>query len=590
MEIAADDGPVHYEFTYWATPMPDVKEWQKAYDWPTEGENFLVWARYKATNTSKEPAEAKVDIRIDPKATYPDASGAPPEPAVDRSLHGSHSITRELPPGGSVEGAARFAFFPVRGIARFDREDYNLWLQRTADYWRGVEAPLPGITVPCRKATEALKFAHVTQLIASDHGEVHGGEGFYDEFYVRDGAYQIMEYEEFGLWAAARRSLELYFPRQRPDGRFESQKNQWDANGQATWAFLQYYKVTRDRVWLERAYPAMKRAVEWTMKARRLAPADSPWAGLLPAAPADGECLWDGKHHIVGYDFWNLRGMLCAAEAARLLGRCDEADALDREAKLYRDAIDAAWRRTGLAYFPPSWEKDGTDWGNLETLWPTAMFAPDDPRVAATVHHVRKEVNGGFIEGTMQWLGAKDAIHPYAGVYSVMADLVCDKDEQVAEDFYWYLLHSTSAHAFPEGILYKRNHAWGETIPHVTGACNFAFLLRHMLVHEQGDQLHLLKAVPDWWLGEGREIRIERLPTYFGAMNLTIRGAAAGVEVKLDKPVRQAPVRIVLHLPENRPLQTPLDGVVVVTRKPQTVRWDFPTVIEKYRKVKATRE
>ncbi len=55
--------------------MPNVKDWRKAYDWPTEGENFLVWARYKATNTSNKPAEAKVDIRIDPKAVYPDASG-----------------------------------------------------------------------------------------------------------------------------------------------------------------------------------------------------------------------------------------------------------------------------------------------------------------------------------------------------------------------------------------------------------------------------------------------------------------------------------------------------------------------------------
>ena len=51
-----------------------------------------------------------------------------------------------------------------------------------------------------------------------------------------------------------------------------------------------------------------------------------------------------------------------------------------------------------------------------------------------------------------------------------MADLVCDKDEQVAEDFYWYLLHSTAANAFPEGIYYKRRYAWAETIPHVTGA------------------------------------------------------------------------------------------------------------------------
>jgi hypothetical protein len=583
MEIAADDGPVHYEFSYWATPMPDVKDWQKAFDWPSEGENFLVWVRCKAVNTSSRPAGARVDIRIDPKAVYPDAPEAPPEPKVDRSLHGSYSLSKELPPGGSAEGAARFAFFPVRDRAAFDKEDAKLWLQRTADYWRGVERRLASITVPCRKATDALRFAHVTQLIASDHGEVHGGEGFYDVFYMRDGAYQIMECGECGLWETAKTSLESYLAHQRPDGRFESQANQFDANGQSAWIFLQHYKMTGDRAWLERVYPAMKRAAEWTMTARRRAPADSPFAGLLPPAPADGECLWDGKHHIVGYDFWNLRGVLATAEAARALGKTGDADLLEREARLYRAAIDAAWKRTGLEYFPPSWEKDGTDWGNLETLWPSPIFDPQDRRIAATVQRVRKQSNGGFIEGTMQWLGQKDVIHPYAGVYSVMADLVCDHDQQVVEDFYWYLLHSTAAHAFPEGIYYKRRYAWSETIPHVTGACNYAFLFRHMLVHEQQGELHLLKAVPDWWLGEGQEIRIERLPTHFGAMNLVIRGTATGVQVQLDKPVRQAPVKIVLHLPENRPLETRLEGVTVAARKPQSVKWDFPTVIQRFR-------
>jgi len=37
---------------------------------------------------------------------------------------------------------------------------------------------------------------------------------------------------------------------------------------------------------------------------------------------------------------------------------------------------------------------------------------------------------------------------------------------------------------------------------------------------------------------------------------LTIRGTVGGVQVKLDKPTRQTPSRIVLHLPENRPLET----------------------------------
>jgi hypothetical protein len=171
------------------------------------------------------------------------------------------------------------------------------------------------------------------------------------------------------------------------------------------------------------------------------------------------------------------------------------------------------------------------------------------------------------------------------GTYTTMNDLVRGQHEWVVEDFYWYLLHSTAAHAFPEGIFADTRQAWSDTIPHVTGACNFTFMLRHMLVHEQGDELHLLKAIPDWWLEEGREIRIERLPTHFGEMALCIRGTAHGVEVNITKPTRQAPSKIVLHLPEKLSLVSPVNGVTVVTRSRQKVRWDFPTVIRQYRKL-----
>ncbi len=570
MEIAAVDGAVRYEFTYWATPMPDVKDWRKAFDWPTEGENFLVWVRYKATNQSDKPAEARIEIRQ----------------AADQAP-GNCSIAKELMPGGMVEGAARFAFFPVKDevAATFEKEADKVWLQRTIEYWRGLEKSVATIRVPCRKATDALKAAHVCQMIANDHGEVRGGEGFYDEFYIRDGAYQVMELEEAGMRDAARKSVELYLPRQRPDGRFESQAGQFDANGQALWVLWQYYKITGDRSWLERVYPAMRKAADWTVKARRQASADSPFAGVLPNALADGEFLWDGKHHIVGYDFWNLRGMLCTIDAARILGKTDETAELMKEADLYRQAIEVMCQRTGLPYFPPSWEKVGTHWGNTETLWPTPLFAHDDARVVALSKFVRQEFAGGFAEGIIQWVGQPEpAIHPYMGAYTTMADLIRGNDEQVVEDFYWYLLHSTAAHAFPEGIYYKRRYAWSETIPHVTGACNYAIMLRHMLVHEEGDELQLLSAVPDWWLGDGQEIRLERLPTHFGELNLTVRGTAKGVQVKLAPPKRNPPKRIVLRLPESRRLLNRVRGVEVVTRANQKQRWDFPTVIALYEK------
>jgi hypothetical protein len=577
--VTADDGPVHYEITFWATPLPSAADWSKAFDWPTEGENFLNWIVVKATNTGDAPAEAIT--RIAPYVPAPAAAQAQNAPENDKSLSQNYNWSWRLAPRESAEDAACYTFFPADSPNTYEKNSRE-WLQRTEEYWQHVVDGAAKIEVPCRKANEALLAAHVCQLIASDHGEVHGGEGFYDEFYIRDGAYQVMELEEAGFAAAAAKVMERYLVRQRDDGRFESQAGQFDANGQAVWTLWQYYRITNDREFLARVYPAMRRAVEWTKQARRSTAA--PFTGVLPAAVSDGESLWEGKHHIVGYDLWNLRGMLCTADAAKRLDKPADAKEILAEAAAYRQDIDAAWQKTGVPHFPPSWEGAGTHWGNTETLWPTELFERDNPRVAALCQFVREQFAGGFIEGTIQWKGNGNvqAIHPYMGAYTTMTDLVRGQHEQVVEDFYWYLLHSTAAHAFPEGIYYKKRTAWSDTIPHVTGACNYAIMLRHMLVHETGDDLHLLSAVPDWWLGAGQEIRIERLPTHFGEMNLIVRGTNAGVEVKFDPPKRNPPRQIVLTLPKSRPLVGSLSGVQVAERPDQRKRWDFPTIVAHY--------
>jgi len=567
--VNAEESAVRYEFTIWATPMPDVKDWQKAFGWPTEGENFTVWIRYKVINASSTPARAKLYIRVNPKISV-----------------GTHYVDMLLKPGESIEQAARYPFFPLKdatAMLALLQEDYHPWLQRTIDWWHGMKQSIASIEVPEKKATDALRAAHVCQMIANDLGEVRGGEGFYDEFYIRDGAYQVMELEEAGMWEAAKKSIELYLPRQREDGRFESQAGQFDANGQALWVLWQYYKMSADMAFLERVYPAMHKAADWTIKTLKETQNDPEFPGLLPKALADGEYLWEGQNHIVGYDFWNLRGLLVTADAARILGKPDESADLLKQVDQYRSAIDAAMKKNGLGHFPPSWELVGTHWGNTETLWPTPIFPKSDTRVSELIDFLRNDFGGGYVEGTIRWMGLPDVIHPYMGAYTTMADLTLGNDERVIQDFYWTLLHSTAAHAFPEGIFYKSRTAWGNTIPHVTGAGNYAILLRHMLVHEEGNELHLLKAIPDWWLADGQQIRIAKLPTWFGNVSLTITGTAKGVEIKFDGPDREKPARIVLHLPDNRPLMNAIPGVTVETRKPQPVRWDYSKVVEQYK-------
>lgn len=580
IQVPATDGAVRYEIRYWATPLPDSKDWRKAFRWPDESENFLCWISVKATNSSNAPAEARADVRPSPAVIKPKRAEF-----VTAGKHTrEYSWTWKLAPGESREGIARYTFYAIPDATRYDQAGAKLWLDRTVSFWRETMARAARIDVPCRKSTRALLASHVCQMIANDLGDMRGGEGFYDDFYIRDGAYQVMELEEAGLDDFAARAIDYYLPRQQRDGRFESQRNQYDANGQGVWALWQYARITGDRGYLERVYPRMLRAVSWSIQERNKAPADSPFAGLLTAAPADGEHLWNGKYHIVGYDLWNLRGMLCTADAARILGKTEDAAFLLDEAARYRAAIEAAWKRTGVAYFPPSWETEGTHWGNTETLWPTRLFERDDPRVGASTAFVEKEFAGGYVEGTIRWRAPKteDAIHPYMGAYTVMNTLIRGEADKVVESFYWYLLHTSAANAFPEGIFFKRRFAWSDTIPHVTGASNYAILLRHMLVHEDGDELHLLAAVPDWWLADGKEIRIERLPTHFGPMDLRVQGSARGVHVELTGPTREPPQRIVLHLPESRPLLNPVNGFSTVRRPDQKMRWDFPTVVEKY--------
>lgn len=594
IQLRAADGAVHYEVTFWATPLPDVKDWQRAFGWPTEGENYLNWIRVKAINTSDAPAEAIVEIGPNANSTVPKHFvEEQAQPKSEKTHSRVYKWSWDLKPGETAHRTARYAYFPVDNPKTHDKEDFALWLQRTEDFWRSIITEHTAhIEVPCRKASEALLAAHVCQLIANDHGELRGGEDFYDRFYPRDGAYQVMELAEAGLTEPARGTMDFFLKCQAPDGRFHgggNQVKQLDANGQVTWTLWQHYKITGDRSFLDRVYPHMMRAMRWAIKARRQPPSSPEFAGILPPAPADGECLWKGDHHIVGYDLWNLRAMICTADAARISKKESDEKELRTEIENYRKAIDAACEHTGLDYFPPSWEKRGTHWGNTETLWPTELFPRDDPRIEGSIRYVREDFAGGFIEGTIQWTGTGNvkAIHPYMGAYTTMADMIRGRHEQVVEDFYWYLLHTTAAHAFPEGIYYKDRLAWNHTTPHVTGACNYAIMLRHMLIHEAGDELHLLSAVPDWWLGEGEEIRVEAAPTHFGEMGMLIRGTVKGVEVRLDRPIRNPPKRIVLTLPKSRPLAGSLEGVQVATRSDQQKRWDFATIVSLYGELQA---
>ena len=72
--LSEADGPICWEIRLWATPLPSVKDWKKAFDGPAEGENFLNWIQVEAVNTSDKPADARGSASRKPARRRPAAA------------------------------------------------------------------------------------------------------------------------------------------------------------------------------------------------------------------------------------------------------------------------------------------------------------------------------------------------------------------------------------------------------------------------------------------------------------------------------------------------------------------------------------
>jgi hypothetical protein len=75
--------------------------------------------------------------------------------------------------------------------------------------------------------------------------------------------------------------------------------------------------------------------------------------------------------------------------------------------------------------------------------------------------------------------------------------------------------------------------------------------------------LVLCQATPRGWLADGKVIRVENAPTYFGPVDVTVRSEAAQGRIKATvvPPRRNPPEKLLLRL--RHPQEKPLKAVTV---------------------------
>jgi len=141
------------------------------------------------------------------------------------------------------------------------------------------------------------------------------------------------------------------------------------------------------------------------------------------------------------------------------------------------------------------------------------------------------------------------------------AYLLRDNVKAVIRSFY-----SMMACAFSHSAFEPVEHRWGWGQyfgpPSTDGA--WFELYRNMLIQEGDDgALFLLRAAPRRWLAGGARIRIERAPTHYGRLDLTVesRAGAGAILATVELTRRKPPAALFLRL--RHPRKLPLQSVKV---------------------------
>jgi hypothetical protein len=407
-----------------------------------------------------------------------------------------------------------------RGLARRRaRRDHHIASLPTgetvASGWRGQTDRGMRLVLPEGKLASAVEANRRFMLLFHEGADIVPGPFTYHRFWFRDAAYMLVALDRFGFHAEAAEVIGHFAARQRVDGFYFSQRQEWDANGAALWAAAEHWRLTGDLSPID--VESVARAARWIERKRT----DPELRGLMPASisaehlgPFD-YFYWD--------DFWSLRGL---RDAATLLHAAGE-DLAAADAEKWASGLDADLRRSidlvterlGVPVIPagPRRRIDPALIGSLVACEPLHLLGPHDPRIAATADAIRDRfcIGPAFYQGI-----SHTGLGTYLTLQLASVELAAG-DERALERLAWMVDAATSTFTWPEaihpellgGCMGDGHHGWA--------AADFLSFVRNLLVREVDGGLALCSMIPEPW--RGQPIEVHDAPTHHGLLSFAIR-------------------------------------------------------------------
>ena len=400
------------------------------------------------------------------------------------------------------------------------------------------------IQLPQQEAMDTMKSQIAYILINQDGVSIQPGSRNYKRAWIRDGSLTSAALLRMGLTNEVRNYLDWYSRQVQPDGwvppilendgsinKGFGWDNEYDSQGEYIYAIMEYYRFTKDKEFLARHFDAIVRAMKYMVTLRNLTlvegymadhPAPERFKGILPKsishegyAPAM-HSYWD--------DFWALKGWKNGQEAARIMGRDDVATWAGQEYEAMRTSMQESIKAT-VAYKKIDFVPGCAEKGDPDATSTAIAFFPCEEEDLPDSSLMQNSFDR-YYKDLMKRLqpGWKGSFTPYE-IRSI-APFVKLGQKDRAKDLLDYMLTcrrpanwnhlAEVVHSDPRLGVYIGD------MPHTWVGSGYVNAVRAMLVYEENGILHLLAGTPEEWVtGEG--IRITKLPTHYGTLNMTAR-------------------------------------------------------------------
>ena len=467
---------------------------------------------------------------------------------------------------------------------------YDLMLGSTVADWRSALGKVQIILPPfAQKVSDVLKTTLAYILINKDGPGIQPGSRSYERSWIRDGSLTATALLQTGHSREAREFIDWYSQFQFPDGKIPCVVDargadptpENDSHGEFLYALMQYFRFTGDTTWLrgqwDRAAKTVKyiqflRAQRKTAPYKEGTPLQRACYGLLPESISH-EGYSAKPMHSYWDDFFALRGLKDAAMMAGVLGKTEQekefrAEAEDFSTDLYA-SIRLAMQTGKIDYIPGCAELadfDATstsigvvpcgELGNIPEpqLHNTfdkyfSYFTARKNNAASWVNYTPYEVR---TIGTFITLDQKKRAHELLNYFL--------KDQRPPAWNHW------------AEVVWKNSSTpkFIGDMPHTWVGSDFIRSVRSMFVYERDRDSALVvgAGIAGEWLDDPRGIAVKDLPTYYGALNYSMKKTGNHVSIAMEGNLRIPKGGIILKSPLEKPVTSAaVNGKAVIADK-----------------------